>query len=201
MPPNPELPQVPGGKTLPPFPAKGHTHTLLEGALQSPDHQVFCPNAFFLHKLGVTGADAVAAEVHGGLSGYHSLYHGLQLPAQAGVQGVGSQDGCSWTAVPIKQCPVMTRQELYRRSLASGSAWPPVSLGPAWGSRTRTCSLGPCLQDRLKPSCAHLLWAQGQPLLVLFSPKLTSPDAQLPTGGLILIELRFLCIDDPEARK
>ena len=108
-----------------PSPAKGHTHTLLKGTLQSPDHQVFRSNALFLHKLGVTGADAAAAEVHGGLSGHHALYHSLQLPAQAGVQSVGSQDSCSWTAVPIKQCPVMTCQELYRKGLASGSAWPP----------------------------------------------------------------------------
>lgn len=133
--------QVPG-----PFPANGHTHTFLEGILQSPDHQVFCPNALFFHKLGVTGADATAAEVHGGLKGHHALYHGLQLPAQAGVQGVGSQNGCSWTTVPIKQGPVMTCQELYRKDLVSGCAWlPQLSPGPEWDSRARTstCSPGP----------------------------------------------------------
>lgn len=113
---------MPGDKIFPSFLAKGHTYTFLEGILQSPNHQVFCPNALFLHKLWVTGADAVATEVHGGLSSYHALYYGLQLPAQTGVQGVGSEDSCSWTAVPIKQCPVMTRQELYKKSLASGSS-------------------------------------------------------------------------------
>lgn len=113
---------MPGDKIFPSFLAKGHTYTFLEGILQSPNHQVFCLNALFLHKLGVTGADTVAAEVHGGLSSYHALYYGRQLPAQTGVQGVGSQDGCSWTAVPIKQCPVMTRQELYKKS------WPQALL-------------------------------------------------------------------------
>lgn len=150
------VPQVPGPNHSP-SPAKGHTHTFLEGALQSPDYQVFCPNALFFHKLGVTGADTVAAEVHGGLHGHHALHHSLQLPAQAGMQGVGSQDSCSWTTMPIKQCPVM--------------------------------------------ACEELLWAQVQPFLILFSPELTSTDAQLSTGCLILIELRFLCIDDPEVGK
>lgn len=115
------------------------TYTFLEGALQSPDHQVFCPNALFLNKLGITGADTTATEVHGGLSGHHALSYGLQLPAQAGVQGVGSQDGCSWTAVPIKQCPVMTGQELSRKELVSGSIWLPQLIpGPAWGTRATT---------------------------------------------------------------
>ena len=61
-----------GTKTFTPTPVKGHnlTYTFLEGALQSPNHQVFCPNALFLHKLGITRADTVAAEVHGGLSGH-----------------------------------------------------------------------------------------------------------------------------------
>lgn len=129
-----------------PSPAKGHTHTFLEGTLQSPNHQVFCPNALLFHKLGITGADAVAAEVHGGLSGHHALYHGLQLPAEARVQGVGSQDGCGWPTMPIKQCPVMTCQELYRKGLVSGSAWlPQLSPSPARETRART---GPGLLRR-----------------------------------------------------
>lgn len=137
-----------------PSPAKGHTHTFLEGTLQSPDHQIFRPNALLFHKLGITGTDAVAAEVHGGLSGHHALYHGLQLPAEAGVQGVGSQDGCSWPTMPIKQCPVMTCQELYRKGLVSGFAWlPQLSPHLAWETRARTCSPGPSL---LRPAQAQL---------------------------------------------
>ena len=129
-------------RSLVPSPAKGHTHTFLEGTLQSPDHQVFRPNALFFHKVGITGADAMAAEVHGGPSGHHALYHGLQLSAQAGVQGVGSQDGCSWTSVPIKQGPVVTCQELCRKGLASGSAWlPQLGPGPEQNTEARTSHL------------------------------------------------------------
>lgn len=107
-----------GGTSLLP---EGPTHAFLEGVLQSPNHQVFCPDPLFLHKLGVTGADTAATEVHGGLSGHHAFYHSLQLPAKARMQGVGSQDGCSRSTMPIKQCPVMTRQELHRKSSVSGT--------------------------------------------------------------------------------
>lgn len=123
--PQPRVPQVPGDKTFLPSLPKSHTYTFLEGTLQSTNHQVFRPNALFLYKLGVTGADTVTTEVHGGLSGHHAFYYGFQLLAQAGVQGVGSQDGCSWTTVPIKQCPIMTCQELYRNGSVSGSSWLP----------------------------------------------------------------------------
>lgn len=122
MPHNPESLRSLGTKPSPSL-SQSHTYTFLEGALQSPNHQVFCPNALFLHKLGVTGANTVATEVHGGLRCHHAFYYGFQLPAQAGVQGVGSQDGCSWAAMPIKQCPIMTCQELDRNGLASGSSW------------------------------------------------------------------------------
>lgn len=117
------------------------TYTFLESALQSPNHQVFCSNALFLHKLGVTGADTVATEVHGGLSGHHALYYGLQLPAQAGVQGVGGQDGCCWTAVPIKQCPVMTCQELHRKSGVRLFLASPVDPWPSMGHQGKNFSL------------------------------------------------------------
>lgn len=146
------VPQVPGPNHSP-SPAKGHTHTFLEGALQSPDYQVFCPNALFFHKLGVTGADTVAAEVHGGLHGHHALHHSLQLPAQAGMQGVGSQDSCSWTTMPIKQCPVMACEELHRKGLVSGSAWlPQPSPSQAGGTKGRNSSVQSWPQSRPRPT-------------------------------------------------
>lgn len=138
MPHSPESLRSLGTKTFTPSQRPHLTYTFLEGALQSPNHQVFCSNALFLHKLGITGTDTVATEVHGGLSGHQALCYGFQLPPQAGVQGVGSQDGCSWTAVPIEQCPVMTCQELYRKGLVSGSSWlPQLTPGPAWGTGAR----------------------------------------------------------------
>lgn len=114
----------------------GPTHTFLEGVLQSPDHQVFCPDPLFLHELGVTRADTAATEVHGRLRGHHAFNHSLQLPAKARVQGVGSQDSCGRATVPIKQCPVVTSQELQRKSSVSGTpSFPRCPPGPA---RTRT---------------------------------------------------------------
>lgn len=110
----------------------GPTHTFLEGVLQSPNHQVFCPDPLFLHELGVTGADTAATEVHGGLRGHHTFNHSLQLPAKARVQGVGSQDSCGRATMPIKQCPVVTSQELQRKSSVSGTTkLPQVSPWPS----------------------------------------------------------------------
>lgn len=182
--------------TAHPRPAQDHTHTLLEGILQGPDHQVFCLDVLFLHELGVTRADAAATEVHGRLRGHYAFYHDLELPAQARVQGVGSQYGCSRTTVPIKQGPVMTNQELHRKGLASGPGWL-LQLSPS--SACRRASILACASSVCRQANTYLLWTHGQPLLVFLRSKLTASDTQFPTGCLILIELRFLCIDDPVA--